>query len=198
MVVDVLMEQDYFQPSFYRFNQDSLHLVKFIQQRKLGTSLNFLDVGSGCGVIGIELAVAFPKWQGSLLEAQGEFISFLEVNRKLFKVDHLTIIHSPVEAYRNQTFFDLIVFNPPYFFEGMGRPTADLARRRCRHIEELAFHKWLEICALKLKPGGSLCFCFRKDSLQHIDFSSFGLSLALKEVQGSVAFFHLLKKREST
>ena len=50
------MKDDYLQPDFYHFNEDSIQLVRFIKENiDNSTEHSALEVGAGCGVISCEL-----------------------------------------------------------------------------------------------------------------------------------------------
>ena len=127
------MSSDYQQPNFYRFNQDSIQLV-----RKIGTLISLadsiLDLGAGCGVIGIELARILKPKKLTLLELQKEFEPYLIYNAQEFlplEVKHEIVINSfsdfvTVEKY------DLIVSNPPYYLPGHGEISKNKNRATAR------------------------------------------------------------------
>lgn len=67
-----------------------------------------LDVGSGAGFPGIPLAFACPNKQFVLLDSRGKKTSFLLQAAASFKLHHVTVVHSRMENYRNDHFFDNI------------------------------------------------------------------------------------------
>src|SRR5690606_16988297 len=74
---------DYSQPLFYRFNSDSLQLVNFILKKECQFK-SILDLGAGCGIIGIELAKALGPKVVTLVEMQEDYSVHIETNLKLF------------------------------------------------------------------------------------------------------------------
>lgn len=115
------MNEDYSQPEFYRFNQDSLQLVKWIQKTSIAPK-QILDLGAGSGIIGIELARVLNPETLTLVEVQAEFLPHLESNCLNFlpaTVEKSICIKSFSEFKTNQQ-FDLIVCNPPYYLPGRG------------------------------------------------------------------------------
>lgn len=125
------MSDDYLQPDFYRFNEDSIKLVKWIQATKFRPT-RILDLGAGCGIIGIELALALMPNELTLLEVQKEFLPYVQENCK--KKLPSTITHSIIlKSFQELTTtkkFDLIVCNPPYYLPGKG----ELAKNKNRAI----------------------------------------------------------------
>lgn len=64
----------------YRYNSDSLILADFVL--KQGVKGNILDVGAGCGIIGILLKKNVINLNLSLIDIQKENIELIEKNLK--------------------------------------------------------------------------------------------------------------------
>lgn len=115
------MSNDYQQPDFYRFNQDSLELVNLVTM-SLPEIDSIIDLGAGCGVIGIELSRRLKPKKLTLLELQNEFEPYLIHNVQEFLptgIEHQIIISS-FSNYVTSDKYDLIVCNPPYYLPGHG------------------------------------------------------------------------------
>ena len=127
------MTTDYSQPEFYRFNQDSIFLVNWILSQKR-TGQRLLDLGAGCGVIGIELARNMHPKSLTLVEFQKEFIPYIKRNCHVFLPENIDfhIIHASFSEMKASQIYDLIVCNPPYYLPGKGQepklPQRALAR----------------------------------------------------------------------
>ena len=115
------MSEEYDQPDFYRFNEDSIRLVKWILEQDLKPE-NILDLGAGSGVIGIELARSLKPKGLTLLEVQKEFLSSLEINcrRFLHDITNYSIQIDSFLYFSPSCEYDLIVSNPPYYLPGRG------------------------------------------------------------------------------
>ncbi len=75
------MNDDYDQPEFYRFNEDSLKLVKWVLLR-VSSAQTILDLGAGSGIIGIELSRVLLPSKLTLVEVRQEYSAHLDTNIK--------------------------------------------------------------------------------------------------------------------
>lgn len=127
------MSEKYSQPDFYRFNEDSIKLVKWLQARELVVH-SILDLGAGSGVIGIELARTLEPQHLTLVELQAEFRPHLESNCQDFlpKAIKASILITSFFDFKPEQKFDLIVCNPPYYLPGKGELSKDPNRALAR------------------------------------------------------------------
>ena len=72
-----------------------------------GSSL--LDVGSGAGLPGIPLAVAAPRTQVTLLEANQKKSAFLQQAKLELKLDNVAVVCERVEAWRPGRTFEMVI-----------------------------------------------------------------------------------------
>jgi tRNA1(Val) A37 N6-methylase TrmN6 len=127
------MNEDYSQPCFYKFNSDSFDLIDYVL-KNIPTVHAILDLGAGCGVIGIEIAKRSSARHLTLVELQTEYKNYIEDNCKKFLRDEtqVEIAISSFQDYQSVKKFDLIVCNPPYYLPGHGElpkiPQRALAR----------------------------------------------------------------------
>jgi len=74
-----------YQPeSGYCYNSDSLFLYNFINSLKPKGKV--LDVGAGCGVVGLLIARDNPKVQLEAVEPQAAFIHYARTNARVNKL----------------------------------------------------------------------------------------------------------------
>jgi tRNA1(Val) A37 N6-methylase TrmN6 len=151
---------DYFQPEFYRFSEDSLILSQKVIDREQGIK-SLLELGSGCGVIGIEIANNIASLKKlKLLEKQAEFLAFIEKNTQSFLRDNISyeLIHSSFYDFASKEHkekFDVIVGNLPYFIPTAGRLGPNYNRNMCRHWIEGSFNDVIKILDASLNDDGS-------------------------------------------
>ena len=76
---------------------DSLSVVRGLRRGALGAGTKLIDVGSGAGLPGIPLKIAFPALALVLLEANGKKAAFLEMLARTLDLDGVTVVRSRAE-----------------------------------------------------------------------------------------------------
>lgn len=79
---------------------DSLSIAPFIEGE------SFVDVGTGAGLPGMVLAIAFPLRHFTLVESNGKKVSFLQAAKARLKLSNVDIVQKRSEAFQPNTFFD--------------------------------------------------------------------------------------------
>lgn len=157
---------DYKQPSFYRFNQDSLDLVRWIKNKnKNKNPLHVLDLGAGVGIIGLELAQHYQLQKLTLVELQKEFLPYIEENLKHFlSTETLSeVIISSFADFNAKTTWDMIVCNPPYFLPGHGQISEDVNKSLARSFLVDDWKILLKCIERHLSAEGVAYIVVRKD-----------------------------------
>lgn len=153
--------QEYSQPEDYRFCQDSVLAPLLVARDLASTPIDrALDVGAGCGVMGLELAHAKPDIERfDFLEIQPVFRSHFEINRA--KAGHsperYRWIQSSWRVLELEPFrglYDLVISNPPYFHAGDGRLGESDVSNRARFFLDDTFEGYAQVLRATLKPGG--------------------------------------------
>jgi tRNA1Val (adenine37-N6)-methyltransferase len=157
---------DYFQPDFYRFNQDSLILVRWILDQKISYK-SILDLGAGSGVIGIELARQMHPEKLVLVEYQKEFIPFLQKNCQTFLPKNIQseIVRSAFSELQTHQTFDLIVCNPPYYLPGKGQESKLPERAIARSFIKDDWKILLNTIEIYLAPQGLAFLVVKNDPM---------------------------------
>lgn len=172
---------DYHQPEFYRFNEDSLLLVKDIIAEH-PRALSVLDIGAGSGIIGIELANKLHIPELHLLELQKEWEPYLSRNiTEQLKHAQSKIIWSSIGDWIPSQKYDLIVGNPPYYLPGRGKLSPDPIRGKCRMFLKDSWKVLLEKSVQSLAPGGSAWFVTLKENQNYIEKMAGDLNISFRE-----------------
>lgn len=189
---------DYFQPEFYRFNEDSLLLVDWIKRHHQGPYSSILDLGAGSGILGIELANFYQPMMVDFLEIQNDFIFYLEKN-----IDH--ILNKKTQArvhlnsfarWRSDETWDIIAVNPPYYLKGHGELSKDPRRAIARSFIQDDWRDLLTLIACSLSPKG-ICYIVIKEDpkiynelIKHLDQTQLGIK---KTIENGLCFFELFR-----
>ncbi len=70
---------------------------------------SFLDVGTGAGLPGIPLALAFPKMHWTLLDSNGKKTRFLQQVKAVLDLNNVEIIQTRVEQFVPEQLFDGVI-----------------------------------------------------------------------------------------
>ncbi len=112
-----------------------------------------LDVGTGSGVIALQLAQRFEKAYVDAVDIHGPSARQATDNFKNSPFNgRMICYHEPIQDFELNLHYDLIVSNPPYFEDG---PTkADQGIASARHALTLDFKSLIEKSAKLLKEDG--------------------------------------------
>lgn len=143
---------------------DSVLLASFVD---LKTPRNILDLGAGCGVIGLILARRLPKSRVTLVEIQEEMCALcmrnIEANRLGGRV---SAMHEDIRRLVLAG-MDVVVTNPPFRRPGTGR-LAKGGAASARHELDLPLDELLSAAARALKPRGRLYMVYHPERLADV------------------------------
>jgi tRNA1(Val) A37 N6-methylase TrmN6 len=145
----------------YRFSVDAV-LVAHFAIPKPGQRV--LDLGCGCGVIGLILAHRQPRITVSSLEMQEELAALAEANGKLNGFgDRFRVIRGDVRkisgAVAPET-YDLVICNPPYRKKGSGRINRGEQATLARHELSGEINDFVRAAAFSVKNRGKVGFVY--------------------------------------
>lgn len=119
--------------------QPVTHASVFLQQEVIRhypqAFLRVLELGSGCGIVSIMLALQRPGWQITGLEIQTEEVELARANALRCSVD-ADFRQGDLKIWESSGDFDLIIGNPPWQPLNTGKSSPLITRRTGR--EELA------------------------------------------------------------
>lgn len=140
---EVLKQRQNHTPLAYLFGQKEFYRRSFIVNESvlvprpetedlidLALSINLkqsrvIDVGCGCGIIGITLALERPDWDITLSDASSEALEVASKNCQKFKLsDRVKIVNQDLLG-QNNPGYQLVIANLPYVPTGM-QENADL------------------------------------------------------------------------
>ncbi len=139
----------------YCYNSDTMFLYDFIT--KFNIKGNVLDVGGGCGVLGLLVKRDFPKINLTLIEKQSIMKEFIEENLKLNSLEAEVILGDFLKFEFNKK-FDFIISNPP-FYQGTLKSENEI-KKIARYEEFLPIKEFFEKVNSLLKERGEFIFCY--------------------------------------
>lgn len=125
-----------------------------------------LDVGAGCGILGLLLKRDFKSINLSLLEIQERNLEILRLN-SLQNDLPAEILHADFAEFKSKKRFDFIVSNPPFYRERISlskEPHMALSKSAV----SLSLRDFVRSANAHLKPGGTLIFCYEAGKLAKI------------------------------
>ena len=151
----------------YRFSVDALLLADFVI---LGDEDTVVDLGAGCGIISLFLAV--QKEPGFIvgLELQGELVSQARRNVALNELEEkVAIIQGDLRHLPLSTgFADIVVCNPPYRTAQSGRINPDVGKAIARHEIAVSVDAVLAACKALLKRKGRLALIYPANRMAEV------------------------------
>lgn len=151
----------------YRFSVDALLLAEFVSIRSDDV---VVDLGAGCGIISLVLAVKRKVGFIVGLELQEELASQAQRNIVLNKLEKKIAIirgdlrHLPM----GPAFAHVVVCNPPYRRQKSGRINPDFSKAIARHELSTKVDDILAAGKALLKPGGRLALIYPANRLAEI------------------------------
>lgn len=140
----------------YRYNSDSLFLYQFLS--KSSCKGEILDVGAGCGVLGLLVKRDFPKCSVSLLDFQGQNVELCRKNAEINRLD-VEVHESEFLEFVSGKKYDFIISNPPFYKENI-KKTTNIHLAKSRYNNNLPFDSFAKKSYNLLKDKGYLCFCY--------------------------------------
>lgn len=140
----------------YRYNSDSLLLHNFASQFKPKGRL--LDVGSGCGIVGLLLKRDFPQIDLTQIEIQEDHF-LMNQKSALENALDVTLIHGDFLSYDFDQKFDFVVSNPPFYQDG-AKKSENASLIISRYAASLPIDKLLKRVTKAINPRGSFIFCY--------------------------------------
>jgi tRNA1(Val) A37 N6-methylase TrmN6 len=174
------MENRFFQynkPS-YRYISDSLFLTNFILQFNPKNML--LDVGCGCGIIGI-LISKNADINLSQIEIQNNMYKLAKKNNKLHNIKS-NLYNIDYLNFTDDIKYDFIISNPPFFKQSSLKGNSE-TKNICRFSNYLPFENFIKKTKSLMKQNGNLIFCYDAKQFQQICKVMDSFNLTIEVVQ---------------
>lgn len=142
--------------SGYRYTSDAMVLYDFIC--KQNPNGNVLDVGSGCGILGLLIKRDFPSICLTQIDIQEEHIFLTQKNAQENEIQSSFIL-GDFNNYNFDCKFDFIISNPPYYHEETKKSTNERLAIS-RYADSLPLNNFLTQSYRYLNTKGSLIFCY--------------------------------------
>ena len=162
-----------YQPeSGYCYNSDSVFLYDFISSFKPKGKI--LDVGAGCGIVGLLVARDNPKVALEAVEKQNVFVEYATHNARVNKIEY-TLHQCDFLDLDESKKYDYIISNPPFYPEGVTKSDNEMLFN-ARYNSNLPIDDFFKKISRVLKPQSHFIFCY--------DASQFGeICVALDKVK---------------
>jgi tRNA1Val (adenine37-N6)-methyltransferase len=139
----------------YCYNSDTFVLYDFIS--KFNLKGDVLEVGGGCGVLGLLVKRDFPNINLTIIEKQKVMSEFILKNLKENNLE-AEIINNDFLEYKFEKKFDYIISNPP-FYKGTLKSENEIIKI-ARYEEFLPMGEFFKKVNLILKERGEFIFCY--------------------------------------
>ncbi|MFP6118150.1 tRNA1(Val) (adenine(37)-N6)-methyltransferase [Helicobacter pylori] len=143
----------------YSYNSDSLFLYDF-SRSFIKNSGAILDIGSGCGILGLLCARDNPLASVHLVEKDSKMAFCSQKNA--LKFPNAQVFEGDFLDFNPPILYDAIVCNPPFYALGSIKSKN---KGHARHQSELDFASLVVKVKKCLKPKGYFIFCYEALSL---------------------------------
>ena len=146
-----------YQPdSGYCYNSDSLFLYDFINS--FHPKGKVLDVGAGCGIVGLLVARDNKKVELEAVEKQEVFKHLSKTNARVNKIAYTLHACDFLELEEVQK-YDYIISNPPFYPSGVQKSQNEMLFY-ARYNVHLPLEKFFKKVSRLLKPQSHFIFCY--------------------------------------
>jgi tRNA1Val (adenine37-N6)-methyltransferase len=146
----------------YCYNSDTLFLYDFITNFPI--KKNVLEVGGGCGVLGLLVARDF-KINLTIIEIQKIMADFIAKNSEFNSID-LELINDNFLNYKFNKRFDYIISNPPFY--PSNKKSDNEIKQIARYDENLPMKEFFDKVNSVLTEQGEFIFCYEASRFDEV------------------------------
>jgi len=169
-----------YQPdSGYCYNSDSIFLYDFINRFK--PKGRVLDVGAGCGVVGLLIARDNKDVSLEAVEKQEAFIHFAKTNARVNKIEY-KLYESDFLDLACDVKYDYIISNPPFYPEGVQKSKNEMLFH-ARYNVNLPLDAFFKKVSQILKPRSHFIFCYDATQFGNICIALDRVKMRVVDVQ---------------
>ncbi len=139
----------------YCYNSDTMFLYDFIT--KFNIRGNVLEVGGGCGILGLLVKRDFPKVNLTIIEKQKIMAEFIKRNLLENSLE-ADVIESDFLDVSFDKRFDFVISNPP-FYNGTLKSENEIIKT-ARYEENLPMEEFFRKVNRVLSERGEFVFCY--------------------------------------
>ncbi len=147
----------------FLFNSDAHFLYDFISG--FAPHGNVLDIGAGCGIVGLLTARDFSV-SLTMLDIQNQNAFLCRQNAKVNEIE-ADIIEDDFLQHRFKKKYDFVLSNPPYYHGGADRSKKE-SIAISKHAEFLDFEAMVTKINTIIKPRGHFLFCYDAKQLPQL------------------------------
>ncbi|WPD21145.1 MAG: tRNA1(Val) (adenine(37)-N6)-methyltransferase [Candidatus Electrothrix scaldis] len=168
----------------YRFSLDAVLLAHFCQPASRD---RVLDLGTGCGVIGLVLSYRHPDIQLTGLELQPALAALAQSNVQINNLqDRFTVVPGDLRTVKQHfqaESFELVLSNPPYHKVGCGRLSEADERALARHELTADPESVIAAAAFAVKNRGTVACIYPAERLATVTAAMMKKRLIPKRIQ---------------
>ncbi len=142
----------------YRFSVDALLLADFARHPDPDWQGDIVDLGAGCGVVGLALATQLPATRVTLVELQARLAELCRVNVRANDLERrVQVVEADLRMLKGQldgASVMRVVSNPPFQPAGAGRQSPDPEKAIANMELEVTLPVLVASAARLLKPRG--------------------------------------------
>lgn len=170
----------------YRFSIDSVLLAHFAKVRK---NEQILDLGTGCGVIGLVIGYLHRDRQVNItgIEMQPELVTLARDNIAANGfTDEFTVKQGNVSDIKSSILpesFSLVTLNPPFYAPGSGRVSLNQEAMAARHQDSQGLDGFIRAAAYGVKNRGKIAVVYPADQTAELLSCFYNYRIAPKEIR---------------